>query len=138
MNVIFLTLIRFSDIKERGIYQDLMRKFRAEGHKVYIVSPNERRLGFETSLVEDGAGGMLNVKTLNVQKTSFLEKGLGTLLLERQYRTAIQKYLSGISFDLILYSTPPITFTKVIAYLKKNSPRAKTYLLLKDIFPQNA
>ena len=33
MNVIFLTLVRISDIEERGIYQDLMRKFRDEGHK---------------------------------------------------------------------------------------------------------
>ena len=138
MNVVFLTLIRFSDIEERGIYQDLMRKFRAEGHKVYIVSPNERRLGLETSLVEDKGVHMLNVRTLNVQKTNVLEKGLGTVLLERQYKATIRKYLSGISFDLILYSTPPITFTKVIAFLKKRSPQARTYLLLKDIFPQNA
>ena len=43
-----------------------------------------------------------------------------------------------MSFDLILYSTPPITFPKVIKYLKKRNPNAKTYLLLKDIFPQNA
>lgn len=138
MNVVFLTLIRFSDIEERGIYQDLMRKFRAEGHKVYIVSPNERRFGLDTSLVEDKGVGMLNVRTLNVQKTNILEKGLGTVLLEMQYKAAIRKYLSGISFDLILYSTPPITFTRAIAYLKKRSPWARTYLLLKDIFPQNA
>jgi len=38
---------------------------------------------------------------------------------------------------LILYSTPPITFTYLIKRLKKAS-NAKTYLLLKDIFPQNA
>ena len=38
---------------------------------------------------------------------------------------------------MILYSTPPITFTYLIKQLKKAS-NAKTYLLLKDIFPQNA
>jgi glycosyltransferase involved in cell wall biosynthesis len=38
---------------------------------------------------------------------------------------------------LILYSTPPITFTYLIKRLK-NASNAKTYLLLKDIFPQNA
>ena len=41
MNVIFLTLVRFSDIEERGIYHDLMRKFRDEGHLVYIVTAEE-------------------------------------------------------------------------------------------------
>ena len=43
-----------------------------------------------------------------------------------------------MKFDLITYSTPPITFTKVIKYLKKENPNALSYLQLKDIFPQNA
>lgn len=45
--------------------------------------------------------------------------------------------MSNVKFDLILYSTPPITFEKVIRYIK-NRDNAKSYLLLKDIFPQNA
>lgn len=138
MNIIFLTLSRFSDIEARGIYTDLMRKFREEGHQVYIVSANERRHGLRTSLKEDHGVYILNVKTLNIQKTNLIEKGLGTLLLERQYRCAIRKYFKGVTFDLILYSTPPITFTNVVKYLKKRNPEAVSYLLLKDIFPQNA
>ncbi len=69
MNVIFLTLVRINDIEGRGIYQDLMRKFRDEGHQVYIVTATERRLGQETSLVESHGVKILNVKTLYVQKT---------------------------------------------------------------------
>lgn len=138
MNIIFLTLSRISDIEDRGIYTDLMRKFRDEGHQVYIVSANERRHGLRTSLKEDHGVHVLNVKTLNIQKTNLIEKGLGTLLLERQYRCAIRKYFKGVTFDLILYSTPPITFTNVVKYLKKKNPDAVSYLLLKDIFPQNA
>ena len=38
---------------------------------------------------------------------------------------------------MVLYSTPPITLTLVINKIKKKDG-AKTYLLLKDIFPQNA
>ena len=138
MNIIFLTLVRISNIEERGIYQDLMRKFRDEGHQVYIVTPYERRMGKETSLVESGGVHILNVKTLNIQKTNIVEKGIGTLLLENQYKAAIKKYFGGLTFDLITYSTPPITFTKVVKYLKKENPNAISYLQLKDIFPQNA
>jgi glycosyltransferase involved in cell wall biosynthesis len=58
--------------------------------------------------------------------------------MERQYKAAIKKHLKGVNFDLILYSTPPITFTNVVKYLKKQNPKAASYLLLKDIFPQNA
>lgn len=138
MNVIFLTLVRISDIEERGIYQDLMRRFRDDGHQVYIVTPCERKLGLETSLVEANGAHILKVKTLNIQKTNIIEKGIGTLLLESQFKTAIKKYLAGVKFDLITYSTPPITLTNVIQYLKKKNPGAISYLQLKDIFPQNA
>ena len=138
MNIIFLTLYRIDNIEDRSIYHDLMRKFRDEGHQVYIVTPCERRLGLETSLIENNGVYILNVKTLNIQKTNVVEKGIGTLLLERQYKAAIKKYLGDIKFDLITYSTPPITFTNVVKYLKKKNPQAITYLQLKDIFPQNA
>lgn len=138
MNVIFLTLVRISDIEDRGIYQDLMRKFRDEEHNVYIVTAAERRLGQETSLVDSHVVKILNVKTLNVQKTNIVEKGIGTLLIESQFKAAIKKYLGDVKFDLITYSTPPITFTNVVKYLKKMNPNANSYLQLKDIFPQNA
>lgn len=138
MNIIFLTLSRLTDIESRGIYADLMRKFRDEGHQVYIVSPNERRMGLPTSLVESQGVHILNVKTLNIQKTNIIEKGLGTMLIERQYICAIKKYLCDVNFDLITYSTPPITFTNVVKFLKKRNPQAISYLQLKDIFPQNA
>ena len=138
MNIIFLTLARIENIEARGIYTDLMRKFRDGGHQVYIVSANERRHGLKTSLKEDHGIQILNVKTLNIQKTNVIEKGIGTLLLEWQFRRAIRKYFKGVKFDLILYSTPPITFTNVVKYLKRKNSQAISYLLLKDIFPQNA
>ena len=138
MNVIFLTLVRISNIDERHIYADLMREFRDEGHHVYIVTAAERRLGQETSLVDSHGVKILNVKTLNVQKTNIVEKGIGTLLIESQFKAAIKKYLGDVKFDLITYSTPPITFTNVVKYLKHENPKAISYLQLKDIFPQNA
>lgn len=137
MNILFLTISRISDLSERGIYTDLMREFIRHGHAVHIAAPVERRFKQCTSVMESGGAKILKVKTLNIQKTNVIEKGLGTLLLEYQYQQAIQKYWGTINFDLILYSTPPITFNKVIASLKKKY-KAKTYLLLKDIFPQNA
>lgn len=138
MNVIFLTMSRITNILQRHIYTDLLRKFRNEGHSVYIVSPNERSFGGPTELVEKDGVHILGVKTLNLQKTSIIEKGVGQVLVESQYKMAIKKYLKGINFDLILYSTPPITFTNVVRFLKKRNPKAISYLLLKDIFPQNA
>ena len=138
MNLLFLTMVRTEDISRRGIYTDLMRKFRSEGHDIYIVTPRERREGEQTSLIDKDGVHILGVRTLNLQKTNVIEKGVGQVLVESQYEAAIKKHLGDVKFDLILYTTPPITFPNVIAYLKKENPQAKSYLLLKDIFPQNA
>lgn len=127
-----------NSISQRGIYADLMRKFRDEGHNVFIVSPCERRNNQPTHVFDVDGVKILKVKTLNIQKTNILEKGLGTLLIEKQYIKAIKEYFSGVEFDLITYSTPPITFTNAVKFLKKNNPNAISYLQLKDIFPQNA
>ena len=137
MNILFLTISRINGLEERGIYTDLMREFIRNGHAMYIVSPYERRFHQPTGVMENGGARILKVKTLNIQKTNIVEKGIGTLLLESQYLHAINKYWRDVKFDLILYSTPPITFNKVIRTLKKRW-NAKTYLMLKDIFPQNA
>lgn len=138
MNLIFLTLSSINEIEERGIYADLMRKFRDEGHIVYIVSPTERRFGQKTHLQEVNGIKLLKVRTLNIQKTNIVEKGLGTLLIDGQFQRAIHRYFRHVLFDLILYSTPPITFTNTIKNLKRKNHNAISYLLLKDIFPQNA
>jgi hypothetical protein len=137
MKVIFLTMIKIKSFKERGIYTDLLRKFCKEGHEVFVVCPIERREKRQTHLDKQDIGTILNVKTLNLQKTNLIEKGLGILTIEYQYLAAIKKYFKNEKFDLILYSTPPITFSKIIYYIK-NKDKAYSYLLLKDIFPQNA
>lgn len=125
-------------IEVNSIYTDLMRKFRDGGHEVYIMYPRERRSGLSTEMRVMNHVHSLGVKTLNVTQTSVVEKGVGQILLEYQFRSALKKHFGGVKFDLILYSTPPITFTRVIKHVKKCNPQSVLYLLLKDIFPQNA
>lgn len=136
-NILFLTLSNVSDIDKSGIYQDLLREFAKKGHKVFVVSPTERRNQETTHLVKADNANILRVKTGNIQKTNLIEKGIATILLETQFISAIKKYLSDVKFDLVLYSTPPITLAGAVQYIKKRDG-ARTYLLLKDIFPQNA
>jgi len=137
MNILFLTISHITDLNASGIYTDLMREFRDKGHEVYIVSPIERKYKSSTFLKKENGITLLKVKTFNLQKTNFIEKGIGTLAIEYQFYSAIKKYFSDIRFDLVLYSTPPITFTNVVKNIKKRY-QAQSYLLLKDIFPQNA
>ena len=137
MNVLFLSLGKYWSINESEGYTDLLREFIHNGHKVYILSPTERRDGKPAQLIDEGSSRIIKVKTGNIVKTNFIEKGISTLLIEPQFKRAVKKYLRDVRFDLVLYPTPPITFVNVVEYVKKRDG-ARTYLLLKDIFPQNA
>lgn len=137
MKILFLTVLGINEISDRGVYSDLMRKFQKEGHDVYIVTPLERRCTTKTNIIEKENVLILKIKTLNIQKTNALEKWLAHSIISCQFLRGIKKFLSGIKFNLVIYSTPPITFTPLIIYIKKKYGSV-SYLLLKDIFPQNA
>lgn len=137
MNLLFLTLAGFNSINEHMIYTDLLREFAKNGHNVYAISPIEKREKVSTHLIVEDHSRILRLKIGNTQKTNFLEKGLSTLLIEVQFKKAIRSFFNNVKIDLVLYSTPPITLVSTIEYVKKRDG-ARSYLLLKDIFPQNA
>lgn len=128
---------RLDSINDKGLYTDLLRKFRDNNHNLYVATPIERKYKQNSIKYKEDSVTFLKIKTGNLKKVSLTEKGVSTLLLEGIFLRAIKKYYSDVKFDLILYTTPPITFTRVINYVKKRD-NAKSYLLLKDIFPQNA
>ena len=133
-----MTIGKMDNIEEHTIYCDLLRYFRDAGHSVYTISPYEKRTGLQTAYEEKNGIHMLHVRTGNVTgMVSLIEKGLAQLSIEPIFIKAIKKYYSNVKFDLVMYSTPPITFCNAIEYVKRRD-NAKTYLLLKDIFPQNA
>ena len=45
MNVLFLSLGKYWSMKESEGYTDLLREFIRNGHKIYVLSPIERREG---------------------------------------------------------------------------------------------
>ena len=137
MNVLFLTLLDFDSLDERNIYTDLLREFAKHGHNLFVISPVERRKNQATKLLKTDKATILKLKIGNTQKTNIIEKGISTISIEPQYISGIKKYFCDVKFDLVIYSTPPITFCNAIEFVK-NRDGAKTYLLLKDIFPQNA
>lgn len=137
MKVLFLGIGYYSSIKKRGIYLDLLREFIANGHEVFVVSSMDPKRKEPYLLFEEPGAHILCVQTGKIKRTNALQKGINTVLIEKKYIKAIEKHYEGVVFDLILYPTPPITFLNVVEYIKKRDG-ARTYLMLKDIFPQNA
>ena len=136
MNILFISVSSLPHLGEHSISLDLIREFRRNGHTMYVICSNERRNGGNTSLSEEDGCMILRVKTGNVTKSSIIEKGISTVLLPYQYKRAI-KHFYTVKFDLVIYPTPPVTQVSTVKYIKKRDG-ARSYLLLKDIFPQNA
>ena len=133
MNILFLTLLDFNSLSESNIYTDLLREFIRHNHKVSVVSPVEKRKNTETHMVDEENCRILKLKIGNTQKTNIIEKGISTVRIEPDFIKAIKKYFSDTRFDLVMYSTPPITFCGAIEYVKKRD-HARTYPLPKGIF----
>lgn len=137
MNVLFLTMNVFTDIEMHNIYSDLMKEFIRHGHRPYIVTPREKKLGEKTQRMDYDDYTLLKVQIGNTSDVSLVEKGISTVTLSDRFYHAVKRELGMLDFGLILYSTPPITLATPVKRLKKLFG-CRTYLMLKDIFPQNA
>lgn len=127
----------FSGINEHSIYPDLIRHLSKKGHDVYVLLPNEKKNNQRTFVEKTENIHIWRVQTGNLFNVGMVTKLISRAGVARKYIRAIKKHLDHIKFDLILYSTPPTTFYKVVDCVKKRD-NSYTYLMLKDIFPQNA
>lgn len=133
MKVLFL-MIAYPDLtKTTNMYTDLTSEFLNQGHEVYVVAP---AIG-STKLSNEGGINVLRVKTLPLFNVNPIRKGLANLSLPYLYKKAIGKYIKAVKFDLVITSTPPITFNRLLHFFKRKL-HVRTYLILRDIFPQNA
>jgi len=138
MNVLFLTIGEFGNFETGSVHIDLVKAIAKRGHWVFVACSDTNADAEEFRIEERHGVMLLHIKTRAVKKnTNLLSKGLSTIMLEQIYIRAIRKCLNNTRFDIVLYHTPPVTFEKVVTYIK-NRDGAASYLLLKDIFPQNA
>lgn len=133
MNVLFMSLGTFYNLNSSSVHLDILKRL-SKDNNVWLVCKNEDR---PTELSEELGIHVLRVHTGELKRVGLIQKGINTIKVEPQFKRAIKKYLSNVKFDLVLYTTPPITFASAVKYVKKRDG-AKTYLMLKDIFPQNA
>ncbi|WP_320814549.1 glycosyltransferase family 4 protein [Flavobacterium sp.] len=134
MKILFLALTFPKIGQSSNLYTDLMEEFRDQGHDVFVIAPMvDVRVGL---LNEDGIN-IIRVKTLPLLNVNPIRKGIANVLLSFQYKKAIKKYFLQEDLDLILMPTPPISLVDVAVWLKKKYS-SKLYLILRDIFPQNA
>ena len=136
MNVLFLTLMEINDFSQTGIYPDLINEFAKNGHDIYVVSPCEEKNKNKYQLLREKEHvHLVSALIPDYFEVGLIQKGYASLVIGKRYIDAINKAIPAVKFNLILYSTPPITFVSVIEIIKKRD-NAYAYLLLKDIWPQ--
>ena len=125
------------NLGESEIYPDLINALTAAGHKVRIAFADSPKNTPHTKLINEYGVSILKVSAGEILGAGFIKKGINTLLLEPKLKAAIARYFRDEHFDLVLYATPPVTFANVVKYCRKTYG-CRSFLMLKDIFPQNA
>jgi len=133
MRVLFLMFV-FPDMnKSFNMYTTLVEEFVNHEHDVVVLAPGNTK----TLVSVEKSIEVLRVQTLPIKNVPNYLKGISNLLLPYQYAAALNKFYKEKNFDLIIIPTPPITLVDLAAKLKKKF-NASLYLVLRDIFPQNA
>lgn len=134
MKILYMTISY--NPEANGLYQNLVDSLLKRSHEITIVRSKYDAISTKYEQIKENYK-ILTVKTADPFKSNLIKKGLNQISLSSSFKKAIKKYLDDKEFDLILYATPPITLADVVLYCKKKY-HAKTFLMLKDIFPQNA
>lgn len=131
--ILVLTILKVDLSPDNGIYNSLYSEL-AKNVNLIIISltdDNNSKINYSDTIE------VHNIKVKSSFEKSKIKKALNLLKLNTKLLKYIKKNLSNKNIDLVLYSTPPITLNRSIKHIKRVF-NAKTYLLLKDIFPQNA
>ncbi len=137
MNILFVSISSIPDVKLHSISLDLLREFQRNNHSVSIICALEKDNPRTTYIAEEEGFKIVRVQIGGNKKAGLIEKGITTLTEPYKYIHAMNDYFGSDKFDLVIYPTPPVTQVKVVEYIKRRDS-AVSYLLLKDIFPQNA
>jgi glycosyltransferase involved in cell wall biosynthesis len=136
MKILFISSDYLRPEKGSNIYTDLAEALKKNNHDVKVVVSEERKNIKKTSLFNENGISVLRVKSGNLYDIGFIEKTFTFLSVSWSLKKAINKFFPNENFDLILFQSPPLTLYKVVKWAMKKY-NAKSYLMMKDIFPQN-
>ena len=136
MRILFITSDYKTPDKGSNIYTDLAYALHKKGHQIKVVVAEEKKNTEKTYLNEENEIPVLRVKTGNLYEVSLIEKGITFLTIARDLKKGIKKFFNNEKFDLILFQSPPLTMQSTVKWAMKKY-HANSYLMMKDIFPQN-
>ncbi|MCR4908058.1 MAG: glycosyltransferase family 4 protein [Lachnospiraceae bacterium] len=131
-----LCLFQTFDFSSSTIYLDLVEALRDGGHDVWVAAGTSKK-ELEGKTEEIRGVHAVYVFIPDQFRTDRIRKGLIQLTIGQRMYRSLKGTLSEEKFDIIVYPTPPVTLGGLVKKLKTLTG-AGSYLMLKDIFPQNA
>lgn len=137
MKILYISMVFPKSEENSTIYTDLAESLAQKGHEVTVIAAEERKNYYNSDFTEERGCEVLRVKVGNMYNVNLVEKGISVITVPYFIREAIKEKLNHRRFDLILFEAPPATLAKVIMFAKRKF-HAPAFLMMKDIFPQNA
>ncbi|MBR0688852.1 glycosyltransferase family 4 protein [Bradyrhizobium manausense] len=119
--------------------RDLSREFAAQGHRPVVIVPSP--MSDKPWVVEQLDGvEVLRVAAPPTRSPSFVRRAIAEMWLPfAMYFNIRRSPFASANWDLLVWYSPPIFFGPLIAKLlrkSKGTSKARTYLILRDIFPE--
>lgn len=137
MKILYIATSFPEPSKGATIYTDLAEALHEAGHEITVAVSEQSKNQKNTDLGTERGFSVLRVVTGNYYDVNLLEKGITSLKIPILMKKYIRQYLKNKKFDVVLFESPPTTNVDLIEWAKKEFD-CPAYLMLKDIFPQNA
>ncbi|MFC0187170.1 glycosyltransferase family 4 protein [Fictibacillus aquaticus] len=137
MKVLYIATSFPEPNKGATIYTDLAEELHKSGHEVVVAVTNQESTRKKTQIKYERGFEVLRINVGNYFDVGFIQKGITTLRIPALMKRGISRFLKNRTFDFILFEAPPVTNGKLVNWAKRMF-KCPAYLMLKDIFPQNA
>ena len=137
MSKILIVVDDFINISNKAgatMVYELALEFQKNNYQVTIITPSFRiKKNYKISFINDIQ--IVEFKSSRLKNISRIKRGFNELVLSLIAYFHLRKWLNDNPHNFIIYYSPTIFFGFFIKFLKKIW-RAKSYLILRDVFPQ--
>jgi glycosyltransferase involved in cell wall biosynthesis len=116
------------------LIHDLAKEFVRQGHETIVVTPDETLQARRRTTSEDGITAV-RVGSGRIKGAGKVIRAINEIRLSSIVWRACRDFFRETPCDLVVYYSPTIFFGKLVARLKRLW-NCRTYLILRDIFPQ--
>jgi glycosyltransferase involved in cell wall biosynthesis len=116
------------------LIHDLAHEFKLRGHCPIVITPNNN-ISNNVQITDEQGIQVIRIKTGKIKGTTRSLRALNEIRLSHIIWRKAKKFLLAQPCDLIVYYSPTIFFGSLVNRLKKIFD-CKSYLILRDIFPQ--